>query len=372
MAEAENKWYNFEGVEQVDSPALLIYPEHVIQNITRLIAMMPSVDLLRPHVKTNKSIDVSRLMLQHGIHKFKCATIAEAEMLGMCGAKDVLLAYQPVLAKLKRLVKLIDAYPETKFSCLVDNIETAEMISAYAQENETSIAVYVDLNVGMNRTGIKPGLAFDLYAQLLDMPGITLLGLHAYDGHINDVDLDERTEHCNAAFEPVEKLRERIQQYGYDYPLLIAGGSPTCMVHAQRQNVECSPGTFIFWDKGYHNNIPEQDFLFAALVLCRIVSMPDESKICIDLGHKAIASENELQKRVYFLNAPHLKPISHSEEHIVVEVDKGHSYKIGDVFYALPYHVCPTIALYNKANTVRNNVLDAQWPITARGREINI
>jgi D-serine deaminase-like pyridoxal phosphate-dependent protein len=371
MVIAEDKWYSFDGVDQVDTPALVIYPERVMQNIKHLIAMMPSVDLLRPHVKTNKSINASKLMLQHGIHKFKCATIAEAEMLGMCLAKDVLLAYQPVLAKLKRLVKLIGAYPETKFSCLVDNIETAVMISAYAREKETSISVYIDLNVGMNRTGIKPEQAFDLYVQLLNMPGITLLGLHAYDGHINDVDLDTRAEHCNTAFESVEKLREKIRQYGYD-PLLIAGGSPTCVIHAKRQNVECSPGTFIFWDKGYHDNIPEQDFLFSALVLCRVVSMPDESKICIDLGHKAIASENELQKRVYFLNAPHLKPVSHSEEHIVVEPGSGHSYKIGDLFYALPYHVCPTVALYNKAYTVQNNALDAQWPITARGREINI
>ncbi|HEY8661758.1 MAG TPA: D-TA family PLP-dependent enzyme [Hanamia sp.] len=372
MAKTEENWYSFDGVDSVDTPALIIYPERVTENIERLKKLIPSVSLLRPHVKTNKSIGATRLMLQHGIYKFKCATIAEAEMLGMCMAKDVLLAYQPVKYKLQRFVKLISTYPQTKFSCLVDNMATAEMIAGYAQENEISIAVYIDLNVGMNRTGIKAGPAFNLYIQLLSMPGIELMGFHAYDGHIRDEDINQRTEHCRIDFESVEDLRQKIQQYGYAYPLLIAGGSPTCVLHSKRLNVECSPGTFIFWDKGYHDTIPDQDFLFAALVLSRIVSMPDEAKICIDLGYKAISSENDLQKRVYFLNAPQLKPFSHSEEHMVIEVGKGHSYKIGDIFYAVPIHICPTVAMYDKAYTVRNNTLDAIWLITSRGREINI
>ena len=237
MATVGNDWYSFKGVEQLDTPTLVIYPQRAVQNIARLIKMVPSVGLLRPHVKTTKSADVTRMMIDQGIYKFKCATIAEAEMLGMCQAKDVLLAYQPVLTKLQRLVKLIAAYPNTQFSCLVDNIKTAEMISAYAQQNEISISVFVDLNVGMDRTGIRPELAFDLYAQLLNMPGITLLGLHAYDGHINDVSLDERIQHCEVAFAEVDKLRQKIKHYGYDLPLLVAGGSPTCTIHAHKQHV---------------------------------------------------------------------------------------------------------------------------------------
>jgi D-serine deaminase-like pyridoxal phosphate-dependent protein len=368
----EDNWYQFDGIEQLDTPSLVVYSERVEHNIELLKTMISSPELLRPHVKTNKSIDATKLMMQHGIAKFKCATVAEAEMLGMCKAKDALLAYQPTKAKLERFKKIIKTYPETTFSCLVDNVETAKMISEAAQETGDIIRVFIDLNVGMNRTGIKPALAFDLFIKIFPLPGIKLMGFHAYDGHIRDKDLTERAAHCDADFEPVESLREKVQQHGHPYPLLIAGGSPTFNLHSKRKNVECSPGTFVFWDKGYHDTIPEQNFLFAAVVISRVVSLPSESKICIDLGYKSISSENDLQNRVYFLNEPHLKPYSQSEEHMVIEVEEGHNYKIGDVFYAMPVHICPTVAMYDKAYVVMNNLWNTIWPITSRGREIGI
>ena len=277
---------------------------------------------------SNEIVEKKHFMILNGISKFKCATITEAEMLGRCGAEEVLLAYQPTLQKLRRFFKLMNTYPNTRFSCLVDNLVSANMISDLALEAKTRIEVYIDLNVGMNRTGIRPEAAVDLFMEIIEMKGIILLGVHAYDGHIKEVDLSERTVRCNAAFEPVEVLRETIKAKGFPYPLLIAGGSPTFQIHSTRQHVECSPGTFIFWDKGYQEAIPEQDFLFAALVISRVVSLPASDKICIDLGYKAISSENDLHRRAWFLNAPHLKPYSQSEEHMDIEVGVGHKYKL--------------------------------------------
>jgi D-serine deaminase-like pyridoxal phosphate-dependent protein len=363
-------WYQFNNSEKIDTPALLIYPERVISNINRLKQMVSSPSLLRPHVKTNKSAKVSRLMIDAGITKFKCATIAEAEMLGGAEAPDVLLAYQPTLTKLERFVQLILTYPKTNYSCLVDNETTADMISVIATANNLVIPVCIDLNVGMNRTGIIPEKALKLFYYLTTLPGVKFKGLHAYDGHIEDLNLTDRTTHCEREFEPVEKLRKNIQGLGYPLPLLIAGGSPTFAVHAKRANTECSPGTFVFWDKGYQEHIPEQSFLFAAIVLARVVSLPDETKICIDLGYKSISSEKPLQNRFYFLNAPHLKPYSQSEEHLVIEVGQDHGYKIGDEFYVLPMHICPTVAMYDEAHIIEKGTYTQKWPIDARGREL--
>ncbi|MNY37761.1 hypothetical protein D3C86_1723440 [compost metagenome] len=100
--------------------------------------------------------------------------------------------------------------------------------------------------------------------------------------------------------------------------------------------------------------------------------MPDETKICLDLGHKAVAAENELTKRVSFLNAAGAKIISHSEEHLVLEMPEGHGFKIGDVLYGLPIHICPTVALYDKAATVSRYKIDGEWTIISRKRKINI
>ena len=100
--------------------------------------------------------------------------------------------------------------------------------------------------------------------------------------------------------------------------------------------------------------------------------MPGETKICLDLGHKSISAENELQRRVYFLNAPELKFISHSEEHLVAEAGPGHSYKVGDVLYGLPFHICPTCALYERALVVKSNKITAEWKVIARDKNIGV
>lgn len=366
---ATNNWYAFEGAEQVDSPALVIYRDRVIANIEKVTQLVPA-SLLRPHIKTSKSADVTRLMLAAGITKFKCATIAEAEMLGRSGAPDVLLAYQPTINKLERLLHLIAAYPQTKYSCLVDDASVAEMISKTVTDRELVMPVFIDLNVGMNRTGIVPEKAFDLYNKIKSLDGLEFKGLHAYDGHIRAIDVAERTAEVDAAFKTAEELRGKIAQTGAPFPLLVAGGSPSFAILSKRKNVECSPGTFVFWDKGYQDNIPEQEFKPAALVLTRIVSFPAPGKICIDMGYKAVSCENDLQKRIYFLNAPELKPSSHSEEHMVLTAPENHQYKIGDILYGLPIHVCPTVAMYNQATVVADGRVSDIWTITARGREL--
>ena len=125
---AEDNWFVINDIDKLDTPALVIYPERVKENIVILKSMIDDVSRLRPHVKTHKSKEAAMLMLEAGITKFKCATIAEAEMLGLSKAPDVLLAYQPVGPKLARFVKLIKAYPATQFSCLVDNSVASQNI----------------------------------------------------------------------------------------------------------------------------------------------------------------------------------------------------------------------------------------------------
>src|SRR5262245_54863089 len=102
--------------------------------------MVGNVSQLRPHVKTNKSAEATQLMLDAGITKFKCATIAEAEMLGMLKAPDVVLAYQPLGPKLHRFIELIKKFSFTRYSCLTDNISAAkEQAEAFAANSlETS------------------------------------------------------------------------------------------------------------------------------------------------------------------------------------------------------------------------------------------
>src|ERR1700687_6091352 len=150
----EKLWYEVDNLDEYDSPGLFIFPSRIKNNIGKALEKI-KLQNLRPHVKTNKIGEVSKMMLDAGIRKFKAATIAESEMLAMIKAPDVLLAYPPTIPKIKRLIHLIQKYPETQFSCLVDNTKTASAISDLFTSANMTAGIFIDLNLGMNRTGVR-------------------------------------------------------------------------------------------------------------------------------------------------------------------------------------------------------------------------
>ena len=113
------------------------------------------------------------------------------------------------------------------------------------------------------------------------------------------------------------------------------------------------------------------DFLNAALVLTRVVSKPGGNRLCLDLGHKAIASENP-HPRVIFLNLPDARGVSHSEEHLVVETERAGEIELGACLYGVPWHVCPTVALHSEAVIVENGRATQHWKIAGRERKLTI
>jgi 3-hydroxy-D-aspartate aldolase len=365
-------WFAINNVAEVPSPALLVYPDRVEENIRRMIAIAGGVERLRPHMKTHKLAEVIRMQMAQGITKFKCATIAEAEMVAGCRADDVLLAYQAVGPNVDRFLDLAAKFPSVRFSCVADNASSIGDLSDAAARSSARLEVLLDLDIGQHRTGAAPDShAFDLYRLIASLPALTPGGLHAYDGHLNDTDLEARTASCEAAFAPVELLRRKLEREGLPVPRVVAGGTPTFPMHAKRANVECSPGTCVFWDSGYSKKLPDLDFLPSAVLLTRVVSKPTPTRLCLDLGHKAVASEMS-HPRVVFLNLDDATPVVHSEEHLVLETRHADKFKIGDCLYGIPWHICPTVALHGQAIIVRNGKAEERWRVVARERRLTI
>lgn len=382
-------WFLVENVEDVPSPALLVYPDRAEENIRRLIAIAGDVARLRPHMKTHKLPEIARLHVAHGIRKVKCATIAEAEMLAESGLSDILLAYQAVGPAVARLLALAARFPEVTFRAVVDDDGAARAIASAAARAGRVVDLLVDLDVGMHRTGIEPGQALALCRMLTRLAGVTFGGLHAYDGHLRDPDLETRRAQADSGFALVHALAAALEAEGLAVPRIVAGGTPTLPCHAPRADarVELSPGTTVFWDAGYAEGLPDLDFLHAALVLTRVISKPGGSRICLDLGHKAIASEMP-HPRVVLLwpSRRHLQPepgsfgapmldarfIGHSEEHLVIETPDAEHLAVGDVLYGIPWHVCPTVALHGTAVVIRNGRAVDRWRVTARERVLSV
>ncbi|MEL6251289.1 MAG: D-TA family PLP-dependent enzyme [Bacteroidota bacterium] len=362
-------WYLASNTYEIFSPALLVYPDRIKANIDRMVEVAGDVKRLRPHVKTHKMAQVAAMHLELGIKKFKCATLSEARMLAKAGADDILLAYQPVGPNIHMYCKLAAAFPQVRFSALVDTHTILRALSTAARTHKVEIGIFIDLNPGMNRTGIPIGNdARALYQFISALPQVYQAGLHAYDGHFRDPDFEKRKADSDEAFESVWSFERSLLEAGQDVPEIIAGGSPTFPVHAQRERVVLSPGTYVFWDAGYGEKMRELPFEPAALVLSRVISKPANDLVCVDLGHKSIGSENPLDKRVRFLNLEVEEFIGHSEEHLTFRPKNPSKVEVGDILYGVPWHICPTVALHQEAYVVKDEQTKERWEVVARDR----
>jgi D-serine deaminase-like pyridoxal phosphate-dependent protein len=365
-------WFILRNAAEVPSPALLVYPARVEENLRRMIAIAGGTERLRPHMKTHKMPEMIRLQLARGITKFKCATIAEAEMTASCGAADVLLAYQPVGPNVGRVLKLVRQFPKTTFATIADDAGAIRALAQAANDGKHSIEVLLDIDCGQHRCGVEAGAqAIELYRFIASLPGLRPGGLHVYDGHIHDTDLAARTRHCEAACAPALALREQLVASGLAVPRVVAGGTPTFPLHARRTDVECSPGTCVLWDAGYNTKLPEMDFLVAAALLTRVISKPGGQRLCLDLGHKAVASEMP-HPRVVFPQLPDARAVTHSEEHLVLETAHAGEFAAGDCLYGIPWHICPTVALHAAAVVVRDGHAAGRWEVSARARTLTV
>lgn len=357
---------------EIPSPALLLYSERIDQNLRKMVEIAGDPKRLRPHVKTHKLPQIVQRQVALGVTKAKCATIAEAEMSAGAGSTDVLLAQQPVGPNVARLLALQRAFPGVAFSTLVDDAGALAEIGRQAQAAGTTVELFIDLDSGMHRTGIAPGAAaIELYRSICSTPGIKAGGLHAYDGHLHQLDVAERTAACEAAYAPVEQMRAELEKLGLPVPRIIAGGTPTFPMHARRGVIECSPGTTVLHDAGYGTKVPDLPFVPAAFLLTRVISRPAANRVCLDLGHKAVAAENP-HPRVIFPALMESQAVMQSEEHLVLETARAAEFPVATALYGIPWHICPTVNLFSEAWLVKDARAVERWPIVGRQRRITI
>jgi D-serine deaminase-like pyridoxal phosphate-dependent protein len=372
MTPLDTAWMRVENEADTPSPALLIYPDRVDANLRRMIAMVGDPARLRPHIKTHKLPQLVARQVEFGITRCKCATLAEAEMAATAGATDVLLAVQLVGPNVGRFMALQQAFPRVAFSTVADDATVLARLSEAAVNAALPIAVLLDLDLGQHRTGVAVGpAAVALYQKIGSLPGLRPGGLHAYDGHLHQSDRAERAAAADAAFAGVSALRAELERSGHAVPRVVCGGTPTFPLHARRTGVECSPGTCVLWDAGYGGKLADLEFQSAAVLLTRVISRPASNRLCLDLGHKAVASEMP-HPRVVFPLLPDARAVLHSEEHLVVETERAADVPVGSVLYGIPWHICPTVALHDRVHVVRNGRVVEDWPVVARARRVTV
>jgi D-serine deaminase-like pyridoxal phosphate-dependent protein len=366
--------YRFPEATQLLTPALLIYPERVEANIEAMIRVLDGqVDRWRPHIKTSKLEFVMRRLVEHGVTHFKCATTLELLTACRAGAKDLLVAYPVMGANARRVREIIEEHAEIHFSVLVENAVQVEIWRG------SEIDLFIDINPGMNRTGIEQNDVDEVVAlaqQIIEL-GLTLGGLHYYDGHTGGLPLEEREVVAHAGYDQLMRIVGRLTEEGFTLPEVITAGTPSlpCALSYQgfreasfRHRV--SPGTIVYSDFTSLAQLPRSyGFQPAALVLTTIVSHPNPTTYTCDAGHKAVAADAGVPTCAV-VGHPDWVPLKPSEEHLPIEVPAGSvAPSVGDLLYLVPRHVCPTVNNFNDAVLVQHGHLSELATVTARGRE---
>jgi D-threonine aldolase len=367
--------YYVEDLARVFSPSLVLFRELLDQNIDSMIGIAGSPGRLRPHCKTHKMAEVTRIELAKGIRKHKCATLAEAEMLAEAGVKDVFLAYNLVGPNLERAVQFLRRFADVTLSVTADHPQAVAALSQAVSAAGQTIDVLLDLDIGFHRTGIGPGdAAVELYRQIANSAGLRPGGLHAYDGHHHQPSRAEREQAVEADWRIVSAFRDRLVKAGLPVPRIIVGGTPTFPIHAANRDpaIEIAPGTCVLNDAGYSESYTDLKFAPAAVLLTRVVSRPAPDRLTLDLGTKAVATDPPVGRRLVIPELPDAKQIVHNEEHLVLETPRAAEFTPGDVLLAIPRHICPTVALHKDVYVVSQRRLVGRWPVTARDRFLSL
>jgi D-serine deaminase-like pyridoxal phosphate-dependent protein len=366
--------YRVSGIEDVMTPALVVYPEMIASNIERTLELLGGdADRWRVHIKTAKLGYTLGMMVERGIRNFKCATTLELLVACQRGAGDVLLAYPSVGANARRVREIAEQFPRVRISVLVENAKQLQ------QWRGGRVGVFLDINPGMNRTGIEEGHGGQIFSlvRAIGAAGLEFRGLHYYDGQHRQADEGERNQAAHHGYHRLLEIVAEIERMEIRVTEVITAGTPTLPSSVGFEGFRnagfihrVSPGTVVYSDASSLAQLAEKyGYRPAVLVLTRVVSHPRAGMVTCDAGHKSVSADSGVPTCVV-VGRPELTPLSPSEEHLPLEVAGGAARpEVGKALYLLPRHICPTVNNFDDALLVRSGAIESVEKVSARGRE---
>lgn len=363
--------YAIDGVEALLTPALAIYPEIADRNIAATIRLLGGdANRWRPHLKTAKLGFMMRRIVLSGVTQAKVSTTLELAAACASGMKDVLLAYPVVGANAARVREIAAENPQAQVSVLVEN---AGQIAAW---KSSRIGIFIDVNPGMDRTGIEQVRMADIVevARAIVDAGLVFRGLHYYDGHLHHQEHAEREKLAHRGYDRLMEIISAVDGFGIEE--VVTSGTPAFPCAASYAPFRsgkfvhrASPGTVVYSDATSLTQLPaEWGYQPAAVVISTVVSHPKANYVTCDAGHKAVSADAGVPTCIV-AGRPDLAPLKPSEEHLPIEVKAGARPDIGAALYLIPRHVCPTVNNFDEALIVEGGRVIGVERVTARGHE---
>jgi len=289
------------------------------------------------------------------------------------GMRDVLVAYPHTGKNARRITEIAKAFSRVRVSALV---ESAEQLEPW---RNSPVELFIDINAGMNRTGIEQDHSGDIakLALRIQESGMILRGLHVYDGNSNEPDVNQRTKRAQERYSRLLDSVAAMENKGIQIQEIITSGTPALPCSLSYSVLwngsfthQVSPGTVVYNDASSLDQLPsEYDLQPAVLVISRVISHPKAGVATCDAGHKSVAVDSGVPNTVV-LGRPGLKALKPSEEHLPFEILNGESVPaLGSILYLIPRHVCPTVNNFDSAAIIEHGSIISVDPVTARGHE---
>jgi D-serine deaminase-like pyridoxal phosphate-dependent protein len=359
-------------LDEVDTPALVIELDSFERNLRRLPERIAGRQVrLRPHAKTHKCPMIALQQIALGAVGVCCQKVSEAEAMVQGGVRDVLVSNEIVGApKLRRLAALARS---AKIATCVDDESQVAALDVAARAFDVTLAVLVEVNMGGDRCGVEPGApALRLAEAIGRTKALRFTGLQAYHGSAQHLrSLAERRAAIAQATERAASTRALLAAHGIDCPVITGAGTGTFELEAASgvyDELQC--GSYVFMDADYGRNLdadgaPIRDFEHSLFVWTTVMSRPNDERAIVDAGLKALSVDSGMPTLPGFDEAEYSRA---SDEHGKLVLKRAtNRLRIGDKIKLIPGHCDPTVNLYDWYVGVRNNRVEALWPITARG-----
>jgi len=349
-------------LDEVDTPALILDLDVFEKNLTTLKESVGNTVRVRAHAKTHKCPEVGKRQIAAGAVGLCCQKISEAEAMVDGGIADVLITNEVVGAV--KIARLATLSKRARIGVCVDDLDNLRALEA----SGARLDVYIEIDVGMRRCGVAPGEpALALAREIVKTRKLRFAGLQAYHGRAQHVrSIDERRKAIDNAAAAVRATKDLLGRNGIECPRVTGAGSGTYMLEIQSGAWdEIQPGSYAFMDADYARNewaAPLPRFEHALFVLTTVMSRPGPDRAIVDAGLKASSVDSGMPG---IWQRPGLTYTHASDEHGWVEGKEPP--RLGEKLLLVPGHCDPTINLYDWYVCVRGGVVEALWPITARG-----
>lgn len=359
---------------ELDTPALCIDLDLMEANIRAMSSLIAAEGKnWRPHIKGNKTPEIAQQMIEAGAIGVTSAKTSEAEVFMRAGITDILIANQIIGEQ--KLHRVVDMCQIGSPLVAIDHFVQAEALSDLCRLADVKCRVLVDLDVGMNRAGIRPGPdAFELAKGVDSLSHVELVGIMGYEGHLVRVeDQNKKETQIRNAMSLLEELRDRMLAAGMCCDIVSAGGTGTYQITATCPAItELQCGGGIFGDPFYQEQCQVTGLQEAIQLIATVTSRPCLERGVLDIGRKTTGVQYhplKVTSTVEGRRLPDVQVMQSSAEHTTMKLGAdSQSLVIGDRVITVPGYMDMTTMLHEKFYGLRNDLVEQVWEITARGK----